>query len=910
MQVEDEKQTASLIIYSNNIRFDTVAASPAWSNFVTQALIKDPRVRPTAAALLQHPWLQGSLQRAAVGLSGSSIAHPVPAPAPAAVHTKQHRAVSSQESATAVAASAIVPPAPKSAEEPHPPAARLPSAGLGPAPAAAPDSSTGSLATASGSSSHCSTGGSSSHMAHGSTSSSAMFEVQSVGGSEASRGPSATQPASPAPGERTKPSKPVSADGSWRQPVPPPQHHQQRHGRSSHGNLSQVQPRQLNPELSFSQSSGTFTVAAMVPPAVPTIAPRACATPPPPQSQAAKAAHASYITASVPPQQRASLPPRPHGASTASSTAQGSSSGGDGASAGVGGTGGSAGGALRSLLDAFRAAAVGPGSAGSSSSGGGSGGGVTSSNTSFSQISLTVSATTLASVSAGGSSTATTHHEQQQPQQLRPEASGAGAPGLSSRSQPQRATTLPASSPRPAAAGRDGFDAAATAGTQGSECWRQGGAPYSAATSTGGASSASATSTAAVVGWRRSSPTTSPLRERHGAVLASGNAKAPVSTAEPAVGAVGPAPGVTASTSSPQRLPRPGSASLGNRSNGASGTPAAGGANTTGGANTNASSLLASILRPLASISAAGGCSPSRSRGPREGQPSPPRALTPTRRGGASPQRQGASPKRTAASPGRPRLSFSGAADPKSLPGLAPSAPQCSPYLQQQQSQAAQVHPPALAQVKMQRRSPARAGSYCKDRDRDHGAMSSPLTHIKSQSHGQVLVTATTSSEGRPPRPMARAGSIPGEVDGGAFPPWGDGTVVVHARKPARSLDRGHSTSGAVKTTASTTGTGSVSMNGAAAGGGIPAYAPVPGARVAATVPAGPYDSPARVQGGGGWGSGGLDAYGLPPPTPGYVSQQQQAGGPGAGCAPPSPGPSAPGLLERVKMHLSRQGGV
>ncbi|GIL43293.1 hypothetical protein Vafri_1080 [Volvox africanus] len=63
-EVEDEKQTASLIIYSNTIHFDPMA-TPAWADFVTQALVKDPRIRPSAAALLSHAWIRTNLERAA-----------------------------------------------------------------------------------------------------------------------------------------------------------------------------------------------------------------------------------------------------------------------------------------------------------------------------------------------------------------------------------------------------------------------------------------------------------------------------------------------------------------------------------------------------------------------------------------------------------------------------------------------------------------------------------------------------------------------------------------------------------------------------------------------------------------------------------------------------------------------------
>jgi serine/threonine protein kinase len=54
-KVEDEAQTASLIMYSNSFRLPS-AHSSLWADFVKQALIKDPEQRPDASALLTHPW--------------------------------------------------------------------------------------------------------------------------------------------------------------------------------------------------------------------------------------------------------------------------------------------------------------------------------------------------------------------------------------------------------------------------------------------------------------------------------------------------------------------------------------------------------------------------------------------------------------------------------------------------------------------------------------------------------------------------------------------------------------------------------------------------------------------------------------------------------------------------------------
>ena len=57
-EVEDEAQTASLIMYSNTIRLPS-AHSAAWADFVKQALVKDPQQRPDASVLLTHPWWAG-----------------------------------------------------------------------------------------------------------------------------------------------------------------------------------------------------------------------------------------------------------------------------------------------------------------------------------------------------------------------------------------------------------------------------------------------------------------------------------------------------------------------------------------------------------------------------------------------------------------------------------------------------------------------------------------------------------------------------------------------------------------------------------------------------------------------------------------------------------------------------------
>jgi serine/threonine protein kinase len=54
-EVEDEAQTAALIMYSDAIKFPP-NRTPQWCDFVKSTLVKNPDVRPTATALLKHPW--------------------------------------------------------------------------------------------------------------------------------------------------------------------------------------------------------------------------------------------------------------------------------------------------------------------------------------------------------------------------------------------------------------------------------------------------------------------------------------------------------------------------------------------------------------------------------------------------------------------------------------------------------------------------------------------------------------------------------------------------------------------------------------------------------------------------------------------------------------------------------------
>lgn len=89
-EVEDEAQTASLIMYSNNVKFPS-AHSAAWADFVKCVLIKDPAARPSAGELMQHTWITSNLAKAisgaaAAGRHSSKEALMAPLALPSALH--------------------------------------------------------------------------------------------------------------------------------------------------------------------------------------------------------------------------------------------------------------------------------------------------------------------------------------------------------------------------------------------------------------------------------------------------------------------------------------------------------------------------------------------------------------------------------------------------------------------------------------------------------------------------------------------------------------------------------------------------------------------------------------------------------------------------------------------------------
>lgn len=72
-EVNDEVQTATMIMFSNNINFPT-KYSTLWVDFVRAALEKKPHLRPSAVQLLDHPWVKLHERRAAVAAAPQAAA--------------------------------------------------------------------------------------------------------------------------------------------------------------------------------------------------------------------------------------------------------------------------------------------------------------------------------------------------------------------------------------------------------------------------------------------------------------------------------------------------------------------------------------------------------------------------------------------------------------------------------------------------------------------------------------------------------------------------------------------------------------------------------------------------------------------------------------------------------------------
>jgi len=65
-ECDDEREETELILHSNSIRFPPGRLA-AWADFVRRVLTKDPRLRPTAYELLEHPFITGGIMRALRG---------------------------------------------------------------------------------------------------------------------------------------------------------------------------------------------------------------------------------------------------------------------------------------------------------------------------------------------------------------------------------------------------------------------------------------------------------------------------------------------------------------------------------------------------------------------------------------------------------------------------------------------------------------------------------------------------------------------------------------------------------------------------------------------------------------------------------------------------------------------------
>ncbi|KAG2499344.1 hypothetical protein HYH03_002919 [Edaphochlamys debaryana] len=834
-EVEDEKQTASLIIYSNNIKLNIPGTSPAWSDFVAQALTKDPRRRPDAVALLSHPWvrshLAGETPAAVWPVAAASTAGAVVGLSP----PHHPKAVSNPDQPAGAIAAAL---------PPRPAAAAAAGAQLPRAPSSAGNSRASSYCgtAVSGGSSMGGTS-SASGASSGAFASGASTGGSSLGGASAASSAAAGRSA---PASQPKPATATAsttATTSQTQVLSPQQ---------------TVQPPPSAQLLGQGLGQGQGQPQGLVFHPQPYAGAK---TPPPAQNPASSSASASVNgdapfaphTASVPPQQRAH--PGRTATTTAATGTSAAASGNIASNSGSGSGGGvmhgsSSHGALRSLLEAFKSATAIGSNHNNHNNATTSGreaavpaGSRQNSSSSSAAVPMAYPQLSAASASA---------------QPPRPPPSSSSQPSYQQPSyQQQQPQTAAASQPqaRPAVG------------------WQL---PYAEPPSTGAGgrvSSSGGSSVAAVVGWR--SPAVSPLKERPSPSLSrQGSQLQGVQAASPrgarslsatAAGASAPGAGAGWDAAAPYMLHSPAMAS--NQSGSTAGLANAGGfagraspqrmvrdpspgssesRASSGGGGSGGGGLLSALMRPLASLASGSVCnttspSPGPSR-PASGLPSAPPSQQ---------QQQGVQPV--------PSGSVFGPTSPMRGRSLAASPPRqtvaaASPSRQRQQPWQGPAQPAQAQPWQRQALSPPRTGGWVQPEPSAQPAVRSP---------SPAPVSAPHPPPQRAPSPSpGPAPSIP------AHHPHHHG----HHHSSSALLDLANSYGAVAAVRVGTPGGNAGRLNAAGSGYTSP--------------------QPQRTKPGQGQGQGqGLDAFGLPPPTPGA-----------AGMPDFSPRPA--GVLERVKYHL------
>ncbi|KAL3143281.1 hypothetical protein ABBQ38_002124 [Trebouxia sp. C0009 RCD-2024] len=71
-EVNDEVQTATMIMFSNNIVYPP-KHSALWADFVKVALEKKPHIRPTALQMLDHPWITAHQQKQSTNQAAAQV---------------------------------------------------------------------------------------------------------------------------------------------------------------------------------------------------------------------------------------------------------------------------------------------------------------------------------------------------------------------------------------------------------------------------------------------------------------------------------------------------------------------------------------------------------------------------------------------------------------------------------------------------------------------------------------------------------------------------------------------------------------------------------------------------------------------------------------------------------------------